>query len=585
MLDNLSDSEVNSEDDDALDEDSDDDEEEDKDIDEDSNESADIDKFLHTMTQEEIKNSENASLNVKQSKNSISITKITDKNESLNLDDDEEEAAVVEEEDEEDEEQENEKDDDEVIKKKTTTTTTTGVTKIDSVDKLIFSNKLFKDIDEPIVSKTKDKSDKKSKNSSDEDSDCEILDVSMFESKKKPAKETTIEQVEAIITANKRTKAKNNQITNEDKDCISLSSDSDLDEEKEEEDDEDENAKKRNIRAIMSEDQLTVETKQAQKEEDSRIRRLEKKNNMLSQRLSQSQSLSQNHEESSIILDYDTKRNTNICVHPDIVKHLKEHQVDGIRFMYDNSYGGVDSIDKFQGSGCILAHCMGLGKTLQLIALLHTVIRYSQLKTNRVLVICPKSTVMNWSEEIKRWLSPIKNESHPLKVFFLPDNSDIHEKCNILRDWHKSGTKNNHKSGCLLIGYEAFRTLVNKASNKKQHQNLTARQLEEIGKIVEETLLSPGADLIICDEGHIIKNKKSAINGAISRVRTRRRIILTGTPIQNNLKEYFCMVDFIKPAFLGTEKEFANLYTNPINSGQHKDSTKGKFVTLSSPRF
>lgn len=532
-----SDSEPNSEIDEALDEDS----EEEKDIDEESNESTDIDKFLNTMVQEEIQNSETASIK-KTIEPSISITKII----SENLNNDEE-----------DHDQENEEggkkeeDELEVFRK-----ATTGVAKIDSIDKHIFSNKIFKGIDDPIISKTKEKSDKKTnKTSSDEDSDCEILDVSMFENKKKAVKEPTIEAVEAIITASKRTKTKNPK-ANEDEDCISLSSDSDLDEEKEEEDDEDESAKKRNIRAIMSEDQLTVETKQAQKEEDSRIRRLEKKNNMLSQRLSQSQSQSIDHEESSIILDYDSKRKINICVHPDIVKHLKEHQVDGIRFMYDNSYGGVDYIDKFQGSGCILAHCMGLGKTLQLIALLHTVIRYSQLKTNRVLVICPKSTVMNWSEEIKRWLSPIKNDSHPLKVFFLPDNSDIHEKCNILRDWHKSGTKNNHKSGCLLIGYEAFRTLVNKASNKKQHQNLLPRQLEEIGKIVEETLLSPGADLIICDEGHIIKNKKSAINGAISRVRTRRRIILTGTPIQNNLKEYFCMVDFIKPAFLGKYNYF-----------------------------
>lgn len=525
-----SDSEPNSELDEALDEDS----EEEKDIDEESNESTDIDKFLNTMVQEEIQNSETAS-SKKSIEPSISITKII----TENLEKDE----IEKEQEEQDEEEE-----EEVIKK-----TTTGLSKIDSADKHIFSNKIFKDID-PIVNKTKEKSDKKQKTSSDEDSDCEILDVSMFESKKKAAKEPTIEAVEAIITASKRTKSKNPKSNEED--CISLSSESDGEEDKEDEDDEDESAKKRNIRAIMSEDQLTVETKQAQKEEDSRIRRLEKKNNMLSQRLSQSQNTSIDQEESSIVLDYDSKRKTNICVHPDIVKHLKEHQIDGIRFMYDNSYGGVDYIDKFQGSGCILAHCMGLGKTLQLIALLHTVIRYSQLKTNRVLVICPKSTVMNWSEEIKRWLSPIKNDSHPLKVFFLPDNSDIHEKCNILRDWHKCGTKNNHKSGCLLIGYEAFRTLVNKATNKKQHQNLLPRQLEEIGKIVEETLLNPGADLIICDEGHIIKNKKSAINGAISRVRTRRRIILTGTPIQNNLKEYFCMVDFIKPAFLGNYNKF-----------------------------
>lgn len=46
-----------------------------------------------------------------------------------------------------------------------------------------------------------------------------------------------------------------------------------------------------------------------------------------------------------------------------------------------------------------------------------------------------------------------------------------------------------------------------------------------------------GADLVVCDEGHVIKNSKSAISMAVSQIATPRRIILTGTPIQNNLKE------------------------------------------------
>ena len=85
--------------------------------------------------------------------------------------------------------------------------------------------------------------------------------------------------------------------------------------------------------------------------------------------------------------------------------------------MYDTIYGGVDYVGKHKGSGAILAHCMGLGKTLQLIALLHTLIRYPQLKTSRVLVICPKSTVMNWSEEIQKWVGTIAG-GPKLKVFY-----------------------------------------------------------------------------------------------------------------------------------------------------------------------
>ncbi|XP_053957323.1 transcriptional regulator ATRX-like isoform X1 [Anastrepha ludens] len=402
----------------------------------------------------------------------------------------------------------------------------------------------------------KNSSIEKNKSNSSENSDCEVLDD--MGSLTKQSKPKSLEKMLSVVEKRK----KMSRLC----DSISLSSES------ESSDVEAVDETKSRIKPMLRPEQLATVTREAQRNESERIRRLERKHKVLSKLLKERPDV---QGDCNLILDYNEESKTFIKVHPDIVKYLKQHQRDGVKFMYDSCYGGVEALKKSAGSGCILAHCMGLGKTLQLIALLHTVISYKELKTSKVLVLCPKSTVMNWADEIERWLGPLKP-----KYYTFHDTSDINDKIQILKDW-SSSTPN--AAGILLIGYEAFRTLVFYHSYK--NRSIAPSRLESIRNDVDKYLLSPGAHLVVCDEGHIIKNSKSAISLAVSQIKTPKRIVLTGTPIQNNLKEYYSMVNFIKPLFLGTEKEFANLYANPIKNGQHKDSSKRDIQVMKQRSF
>ena len=71
-------------------------------------------------------------------------------------------------------------------------------------------------------------------------------------------------------------------------------------------------------------------------------------------------------------------------------------------------------------------------------------------------------------------------------------------------------------------------------------------------------------DLLICDEAHRLKNAETATNQALAQLDCRRRILLTGTPLQNDLDEFYAMVDFTNPMIFGTNEQFRKQYSNPI---------------------
>jgi DNA repair and recombination protein RAD54B len=84
-------------------------------------------------------------------------------------------------------------------------------------------------------------------------------------------------------------------------------------------------------------------------------------------------------------------------------------------------------------------------------------------------------------------------------------------------------------------------------------------------------------DLIICDEGHRLKSQANKSAKVIKSLQTPRRILLTGTPIQNDLGEFFTMVDFVNPGLLNTYPVFKKLYETPMVKARQPGA--GKKVT------
>ncbi|KAJ3603212.1 hypothetical protein NHX12_030955 [Muraenolepis orangiensis] len=270
---------------------------------------------------------------------------------------------------------------------------------------------------------------------------------------------------------------------------------------------------------------------------------------------------------------------------PQLARAVKPHQVGGIRFLYDNLVESLERYKSSSGFGCILAHSMGLGKTLQVISFIDILLKHTGAHT--VLAIVPVNTLQNWLAEFNLWLPPqeaLAPDTDPalamgraFKVFILNDeHKTTPARAKVVEDWSRDG-------GVLLMGYEMYRLLSMKKTfvtgRKKKSKKPIIIDLDEedrqqeLMKGIERSIARPGPDVVICDEGHRIKNCQASTSLALKNIRSRRRVVLTGYPLQNNLIEYWCMVDFVRPDFLGTRQEFSNMFERPILNGQCVDST------------
>ena len=81
-------------------------------------------------------------------------------------------------------------------------------------------------------------------------------------------------------------------------------------------------------------------------------------------------------------------------------------------------------------------------------------------------------------------------------------------------------------------------------------------------------IFQTGPDIVVLDEAHYLKNITSSIFTIIDSIRTKRRIALTGSPMQNNLRELWSMIEFVKKGHLNSYRHFERTFKYPIEVSQ-----------------
>lgn len=192
-----------------------------------------------------------------------------------------------------------------------------------------------------------------------------------------------------------------------------------------------------------------------------------------------------------------------------IKAQLRPYQERGFSWIYRNAQIGF---------GSVLADDMGLGKTLQVITTIQKFKEEGRLDKEKVLVVSPTGLITNWQAEIQKFAPSLKTS------IYHGGQRDL-------------GKLNGYD--ILLTSYGIARSDAGELSKMKWHS-------------------------LVIDEAQNIKNQNTAQTKAIKSIKSDNFIALSGTPVENRLSDLWSIMDYSNRGFLGSAKEFAGSYGNPI---------------------
>nr|XP_060618047.1 DNA excision repair protein ERCC-6-like 2 isoform X1 [Anolis sagrei ordinatus]XP_060618048.1 DNA excision repair protein ERCC-6-like 2 isoform X1 [Anolis sagrei ordinatus]XP_060618049.1 DNA excision repair protein ERCC-6-like 2 isoform X1 [Anolis sagrei ordinatus] len=232
-----------------------------------------------------------------------------------------------------------------------------------------------------------------------------------------------------------------------------------------------------------------------------------------------------------------------------INRYLRDYQREGAQFLHGHYV---------HKRGCILGDDMGLGKTVQVISFLAAMLN-------------KKGTRADIENNMPEFLRTMKNETSSVsKKIFL-----IVSPLSVLYNW---------KDELDTWGY--FKVIVLHGNKKDYELNRIKQGKCEIALTTYETLRlfldelnSLEWSAVIVDEVHRIKNPKAQITQTMKALTCKVRLGLTGTILQNNMKELWCVMDWAVPGLLGNEARFKKEFSDPVEHGQRHTATKRELAT------